>query len=141
MTIVLDTPEQINAWVLLSRISQCHLHMKGYKVPGLLKWLKANVPDCKGKASVAAAYPGLLDYCDQFGISAPGGEQCNYQVLVTGRKDSGLHGLYFDRGVYTSMDAIAEAWGEQYAEGRIVILRTMDPERGPNPKAEPMVMG
>lgn len=128
-TIALTTPVQINAWVLLSRISQAHLHMKGYKVPGLLKWLRANVPDCANARTVKAAYCGLLDYCDQFNLSAPGGEQCNYQVLL---QHPISHSLYLDQGVLSTMANVAENFGNAYAAGRVVILRTMDAVREPN---------
>jgi hypothetical protein len=137
-TIVLDTPEQINAWVLMSRISQCHLHMKGIKVPGLLKWLRANVPDCANARTVKAAYCGLLDYCDQFGVSAPGGEQCNYQLLMT---PTALNGLYFDMGIVPDLDAsVPENVKTAYGEGRVVILRTMDDVRDRDTSIQ-MVMG
>ena len=130
-TIALTTPEQINAWVLLSRISQCHLHMAGVKVPGLLKWLKANVPDCANDRTVKAAYPHLLDFCDQFEVSAPGGERCNYQVLLT---PSVFNGLYFDQGIVSSMTEVEanSVWVGAYRQGRLVILRTMDDVREPD---------
>lgn len=132
----LDTPEQINAWVLLSRISQCHLHMDGLKVNGLLKWLKANVPDCADCHTVKAAYPRLLDYCDQFNLSAPGGERCNYQVLITV-----FSGLYLDYGVFRTLADIEanEQFSKAYREGRMVVLRTMDSVRDRDPKVQ-MVM-
>lgn len=127
MSITLDTPEQINAWVLLSRISQCHIHISdtGLKVPGLAKWLKANVPDVTTETTVKAMYPRLLDYCDTFGVQAPGGEQCNYQVLIT---PTALHGLYFDMGIVGSMSDIEAnpEWVKAYGEDRVVIMRTMD---------------
>lgn len=132
-SIVLDTPEQINAWVLLSRISQCHLHMGGYPVKGLLKWLKNNVPDCAKDRTVKDAYPHLLDYCDQFGVSAPGGERCNYQVLVTR-----FQGLYLDCGIFATMQDIEaeENIVKAYGEGRVVILRTMDDVRDRDPNIQ-----
>lgn len=133
--IVLDTPQQINAWVLLSRISQCHLHMAGYKVKGLLKWLQSNVPDCENARTIKAAYPRLLDFCDTFGVSAPGGEQCNYQVLMTGGP---LTGLYLDQGIVSTMDDIETngTFVQAYSEGRLVIIRTMDEPRGPDRKIQ-----
>jgi hypothetical protein len=128
-TIVLDTPEQINAWVLASRISQCHLHMAGLQVKGLAGWLKRNIPDCNGLRTVKEMYPRLLDYCDTFGVYAPGGERCNYQVLWT-PKGAG-RGLYFDQGVVATVEDIEanENWAEAYNDQRLVILRTMDPVR------------
>jgi len=135
MTIALTTPTQINAWVLLSRISQCHIHMKGYPVKGLHKWLVKNVPDCADTRTVKQAYPRLLDYCDQFGLAAPGGEQCHYQVLVKGL------GLYHDQGVFDTMADVEadENIVARYAEGRVVILRTMDEPR-PRDRKIQMVM-
>lgn len=135
MTIVLDKPEQINAWVLMSRISQCHIHMQGYPVKGLHKWLVKNVPDAAGTRTVKDAYPRLLDYCDTFGVTAPGGERCHYQVLVK------TLGLYHDRGVFASMADIEanDAIVARYAEGRVVILRTMGAVRDRDPKIQ-MVM-
>lgn len=128
MSITLDTPEQINAWVLLSRISQCHLHLKGYKVNGLAAWLKRNVPDITTERTVKAMYPRLLDYCDTFGISAPGGEQCNYQILMTGGP---LTGLYLDQGIVSSLAEVEAnpTWAKAYGEDRLVIMRTMDEPR------------
>lgn len=135
----LDTPEQLNAWVLLSRISQCHLHMGGLKVPGLHKWLKANIPDCAGTRTIKQAYPRLLDYCDQFDITAPGGERCNYQVLMTGGP---LMGLYLDQGIVASLSDIEAnpTWANAYTENRLVILRTMDDVRDRDPNVQ-MVKG
>lgn len=132
-TTVLDTPPQANAWVLLSRISQCHIHMAGYPVKGLTKWLTKNIPDCAGLRTVKACYPRLLDYCDQFSISAPGGERCNYQVLV-----SVLGGLYLDQGIVDSIADIEanDVWVRAYDEGRLTILRTMDPVRDRDPKVQ-----
>lgn len=139
MTIALTTPEQINAWVLLSRISQCHLHLKGYPVKGLLKWLKANIPDCATARTVKDAYPRLLDYTDTLGLHAPGGEMCNYQILVTGTGAG--KGLYLDHGIVDSMADIEANpdFVRAYAEGRLVILRTMDKTRERDPKVR-MVM-
>lgn len=128
MSIVLDTPEQINAWVLLSRISQCHLHMKGLKVPGLAKWLKANVPDITTERTVRDMYPRLLDYCDTLGISAPGDEMCNYQVLIRGRNDE----IYLDYGIYPNLDVVAEEYGDDYRQDLVIIMRTMEVVRPPD---------
>jgi hypothetical protein len=129
MSISLDTPEQINAWVLLSRISQCHIHMNTtMKVPGLASWMKANVPDVTNERTVKDMYPRLLDYCDTLGVQAPGGEQCNYQILMTGGP---LTGLYFDYGIVDSMTEVEAnpTWVKAYAENRLVIMRTMEPVR------------
>lgn len=125
----LDTPEQINAWVILSRISQAHLHMKGYTVKGLASWLKRNVPECENLRTVKQMYPRLLDYAGEFGIEAPGGEQCNYQVLRTPK--AVLNGLYFDAGVVSSIEEVEanDLWAEDYADDRLVIIRTMDEPR------------
>jgi hypothetical protein len=128
MSISLDTPEQINAWVLLSRISQCHLHMKGLKVNGLAAWMKRNIPDITNERTVKQMYPRLLDFCDAHGVQAPGGEQCNYQVLMTGGP---LTGLYLDQGIVSSMSDIEAnpTWVKAYGEERLVIIRTMDAPR------------
>lgn len=132
MTTSLDTPEQINAWVILSRVHQAELHMKGLKVPGLLKWLKANIPDCANATSVKNAYPALLDYADAEGVLGNHKELCNYQVLATPAKGS----VYFDQGIFDSIEDIQNAPGMKavYDDGRVVILRTMKDVRGPDKK-------
>lgn len=127
-TIILDTPEQINAWVLASRISQAHLHMDGLKVPGLAKWIKANVPDVTTERTVRDMYPRLLDFCDLYNVSAPGGERCNYQVLMT--PEGPFSGLYFDCGIFASIEDItAPVVLDAYKDNRVVVLRTMEEPR------------
>lgn len=55
MSIVLDTPEQISMWVLLSRRSQLHLHAKGLRFPGLFASLKRDGLSNKRTAKGALA--------------------------------------------------------------------------------------
>ena len=128
MSISLDTPEQINAWVLLSRIGQCRLHMKGMTVPGLASWMKKNIPDVTTERTVKAMYPRLLDYCDEVGVGTMDDDLCNYQVLLT---PSALNGLYFDMGIVNSISDIEAnpTFVEAYNDGRLVITRTMDDVR------------
>lgn len=134
--IVLDTPEQINAWIWLSRLHQCELHMKGYTHPGLFTWLRRNVPDLTTERTVKAAYPRLLDHMDTLGVlPAEHEEKCNYQILLT---PSALDGLYFDFGVVGSLSDI-EANADfvaAYGEGRLVIIRTAENVRDRNPKIQ-----
>lgn len=133
MTITLDTPEQINAWILLSRVHQAELHMKGYSVKGLLKWLQANIPDCANDRTVKDAYPHLLDYAGEFGgVLDNHKELCNYQLLVAKMG----HNLYFDFGIFDSIDDIQSIPNMQraYDAGRVIILRTMKDVRGPDRK-------
>jgi hypothetical protein len=135
MTIVIDTPAGINAWILMSRVSQCHLHMKGMKVPGLAKWMKNNIPDVTTERTVKDMYPRLLDYCQSVGVefSEDGNgihEECNYQVLLTAHTYHPLFGLYMDQGVYNKMSDVAAVWSDEHAQGRVVIVRTMEDVRG-----------
>lgn len=128
MTICLDTPEQINAWVLISRVSQCTLHLKGYPVKGLLKWLTKNVPDCADARTIKQAYPRLLDYCDSMGVNTDrvsATYPVRYQILVT---PTALNSLYFDYGIVPNLTDVefVSKWGKAYDEGRMVIIRTLD---------------
>lgn len=131
-TIVLNTPEQITAWIWLSRKHQCRLHMEGYTVPHLFTWLKRNVPDITTERTVKDAYPRLLDYLDTIGIDTSDDTLCNYQILMT--PSGGFSGLYFDRGIVGSLSEVEANpdFVNAYADGRLVIMRTMAETREPD---------
>ena len=122
----------INAWIMLSRVSQCHLHMDGLTVKGLATWLKKNIPSeflDGSERTVKQLYPRLLDWCDELGLDRGHiKDRCNYQILV-----SVLGGLYLDQGIVATLDEIGEKWGEAYQQGRVVITRTMDAVRDRDP--------
>lgn len=138
MTIALNTPEQIQGWVWASRVSQCHLHLKGIKVPGLAAWLKANVPECANLRTVEQMYPRLLDHCDEIGHPWNQSTMNRFQVLVTAPV---LYPLYIDEGVYETLDDISEKYGPAYAQGRVIIIRTMEKMRDRDPDKNMIYQG
>lgn len=126
MSIVLDTPEQINMWVLLSRRAQLKLQIKGIKTPGIIKWCKDNIgPEC------TTAKKALLRVNEV--IAENGGPYDNDQhVLVAMSTDDS--GLYADAGIHPNMAAI-EAIPEfvkAYGEGRLHLMLTNDDVRDSN---------
>lgn len=138
MTIVLDTPEQINAWVLMSRVSQVSLHLKGHKVKGLAAWLKMNVPAeyCSGKERTVKDFTiPLLDWCDDENVPTDrvGSliEGINYLVVCSGSPGSNL---YYDQGIYETMDEAWADWYAEYMQGCVHVFRTWDAVRGSQPK-------
>jgi hypothetical protein len=52
-TIVLDQPEQIAAWYILSMHSRCKMQMRGFKSPGLIRVLNERGLTTKKTASGA----------------------------------------------------------------------------------------
>jgi len=123
-TIVLDKPEQINLWVLLSRRHQIQLHLKGLQVKGLVKWLKANFPE----AGIRTARDGIVPV--EYAISQAGGEIDYNLVNVHIMLNRG--GLFFDKGVFSDPDvALAEhpEFGKWYSEGSLEVVLVTDEPR------------
>jgi hypothetical protein len=120
----LDTPEQKNMWVLLSRRHQIQLQLKGLKTPGLVKWCKANIPGAE-KARTAKDCIVPVEYA----ISQAGGEVdyglVNVQVLVK------RMGLLFDAGIFSDIFVVemVPAFIRDYQEGRLEIVLTLDEPR------------
>lgn len=118
MTIMLDTPEQINAWVLLSRRHQLHLHLRGVKVPGIVKWCKANIPAEYGTVTTAKnALAYLNDYIGDIG-GIPEDEWCSFKLLIGPER-----GVYIIAGIFEDMAAVENEYysqwnGESYVIGR-----------------------
>lgn len=124
-TIVLDTPMQINMWVLLSRRGQIKMHLKGYTVPGLAKCLKGMYPEVGGRM--------VKDFvvANEFAIGEAGGEIDYSIVNVHVMLSRG--GLFFDRGIFSSMDEAGTPENrELFAKGRLEVVLTMEEPREPN---------
>lgn len=124
MSIVLDTPEQINMWVLLSRRHQIQLHLKGMTVKGLAASLKRTFPD------VGSRY--VKDYVIpvEFAISERGG-QVDYN-LVNVHVMLKRGGMFHDRGVYNDPDAALNThpeFGPAFAKGQLEVVLTTDEPR------------
>jgi hypothetical protein len=124
MTIALDTPEQITMWVMLSRRAQLKLQLKGIKVPGIVKWCRANVPGAEN-ARTAKQCVVPLEYM----IADAGGPQDFSIVNVHVMYKSG--GLFFDKGIYSDMSEVEAdpAFVELYKRGLLEIVYTLDEPR------------
>lgn len=124
MTIILDTPEQISAWVLLSRRSQVQLHLKGLKVKGILSALKRDFGDHGNR--VANYVLPIEEAAAAAGI-ANDWKLVNLHVMVQAAPN-----YYTDEGIYNSdveaMDAI-EGLAEMVADGGAVVVLTQEPCR------------
>jgi hypothetical protein len=121
---ILDTPEQINMWVLLSRRAQLKLQMKGIKTPGIVKWCRKNVPGAE-TARTARDCIVPLEYL----IAENGGPQDFSIVNVHVMLHRG--GVFLDRGIYSDMSEVEanSAFVEAYAKGRLEIVYTLDEPR------------
>jgi hypothetical protein len=137
-TIVLDTPEQIQMWVLLSRRAQLKLWLKGegtenpgfYQTKGLIKWCRVHIPGCE---SARRARDCIVPV--ENAIVFAGGPQDFSIVNVHVMEVSGDY--FLDRGVFPDMSAVeAEpALVELYNLGLLELVYTMDAPREPNGKA------
>lgn len=127
MSFVLDTPEQINMWVLLSRRSQLKLQMKGISVPGIVKWCRANVPGAE-KARTAKACVVPLEYM----IAAAGGPQDFSIVNVHVMRKRGDY--FADLGIHPDMVSLEAnpAMVEAYNKGQLEIVYTLEEPRPSN---------
>lgn len=127
MSIMLDTPEQISMWVLLSRRSQLKLQLKGLKTLGLIKWCKANIEGCE-KARTAKDCIVPVEYA----IATAGGPQDFSIVNVHVMLERG--GVFFDRGIFPDMDAVEAnpKFVDAYNSGRLEIVYTLDEPREAN---------
>lgn len=127
MTIALDTPEQINMWVLLSRRARLKLQMKGLKTPGLLKWCKANIgPECTTAAKALTAVNELI--AENGGPNDP---DQNYIVAV----DQYNSGIFADGGIMTEAEVMDNPdYVDAYTYGRLHIVPTHEAKRSPLPK-------
>lgn len=127
VSIILDTPEQISAWVLLSRRSQVQMHLKGYKVKGILSALKRDFGD---HGSRVANYVLPIEEA-----AAAAGIRNDWKLVNLHVMVGAGHNYYTDEGIYNSdteaMDAI-EGLAGMVANGIAVVVLTLDACREPN---------
>lgn len=127
MTISLDTPQQINMWVLLSRRHQIQLQLKGMRTPGLVKWCKANIEGCENARTAKACVVPV-----EYAISQAGGDVdyrlVNVQVLVR------RMGMFFDRGIFSDITEVEADTNlvAEYTKGNLEIVLTLEPPRASN---------
>lgn len=126
MTIALTTPEEIGMWVLLSRRHQVQLHLKGMKVPGIVKWCKANLGTAEGGKPIRTAKDAIVPI--EYAISEAGGDVdyrlVNVHVMVNGG------GLFHDCGIFPNMEAVERQSDmvKAYQEGSLeIVLTTQEP--------------
>lgn len=127
MSIVLDTPEQIGMWVLLSRRHQIQLQIKGIKTPGIVKWVKDNI-DTHG-LNVRTAKDCVIPI--EYAIAQAGGNVdyrlVNVHVLVN------RGGMLFDLGIYSDMSEVEAVpqFVRDYKDGNLEIVLTRSAPRPP----------
>jgi hypothetical protein len=124
---VLDTPEQINMWVLLSRRSQLKLQMKGIKTPGLVKWCKANIPGAE-KARTAKDCVVPVEYAISEAGGPPDYSLVNVHVMVRLQ-----NGFFRDEGIFSTMAEVEaiDRLTTLYMQGRLELVYTLDEPRPP----------
>lgn len=126
---VLDTPQQISMWVLLSRRHQIQLHLKGLTVRGLAASLKRDFPG-QGRNVKDFIVPV------EFAISEAGGE-VDYKLVNIHIMEALPSGVFVDMGVFNSpKDAAAENAGIAALgmAGRLECVLTTEAVRPPNGK-------
>lgn len=126
-TIALTTPAQINMWVLLSRRSQLKLHLKGYRVPGIVKACRRDVPGCENARTAKDCVVPL-----EFAISEAGGTIDYSLVNVHVMRKAG--GMFHDRGIVSSMAEVEAdpTLVSLYTRGMLEIVLTLDEPRAKN---------
>lgn len=128
--IVLDTPEEINMWVLLSRRHQVQLHLKGVKVPGIVKWVKENLGEGY-PFPIRTARDCIVPI--EYAISQAGGEVdynlVNIHVLAQTNNPS----VFQDYGVYDSPADINpdSHIASLYVNGQAEVVLTLEDPRPP----------
>ncbi len=125
MTIVLDTPEQINMWVLLSRRSQLKMHLAGFKVTNIVKACRRDVPGCEdARTALDCVVP--VNYAISEGGSEIDYSMVNVHVLVDNED-----GTYVDNGIYSDMSGVEADPGftALYAVGRLELILTLEEPR------------
>lgn len=122
---VLDQPEQINMWVLLSRRLQIKMHLDGYPVKGLAASLKRMFPEVGGRYVKDFIVPV------EFAISEAGGDIDYSRVNVHIMLKAG--GMFHDRGIFANMDEAGTPENRRlFAKGAIECVLTLDEPREPN---------
>jgi hypothetical protein len=128
-SIVLDTPEQINVWVLLSRRHQLQLQLNGIKTPGLIKWCRTNIPGCE-HARTAKDCVVPVEYALSEADARVDYKLVNLHAM---RKASSDSEFYVDAGIYDSPADITDpSFPSNYAAGLVELVLTLEPVRNPN---------
>lgn len=128
-TIALDTPEQITMWVLLSRRSQLKLQMKGLKVPGIVKWCKANVPGAE-RARTARDCIVPLEY-----MIAERNGPADFSIVNVHVMRIVGNGVFQDLGIFpdtTTVEVEHPEWMTLYHNGGLEVVFTLDEPRESN---------
>lgn len=130
-SIILDTPKEINMWVLLSRRHQVQLHLKGVKVPGIVKWVKENLGQGYHHP-IRTARDCIVPV--EYAISQAGGEVDYSLVNVHIMAHTNNPHVFQDYGVYGSPADINpdSQIACLYAAGKIEVVLTLDEPRPPN---------
>lgn len=125
----LDQPEQINLWVLLSRRHQVQLHLKGLKVPGIVKACREQIPGCENARRARDCIVPIEET-----IAAAGGEVDYNLVNVHVMFNRGGRGTYWDCGIFSSMSEVEANPGfvREYQAGLLELVLTLDEPREPN---------
>lgn len=120
----LSGPEQVGAWVLLSRRHQVQLHLKGLTQKGIVGALKRDIGDHGNR--VANYVLPIEEACAAAGI-ANDWKIVNLHVMVQAAPN-----YYTDEGIYNSdveaMDAV-EGLAEMVADGGAVVVLTLEAPR------------
>lgn len=120
---VLDKPEQISMWVLVSRRHQVQMHLKGLTQKGIIAALKRDIGNNGNR---------VKDYVVpiEFAISEAGG-QVDYKLVNVHICEILGNGLFKDLGVFPDPDHAAENAGIMalHMAGRLEIMLTTDEPR------------
>lgn len=131
MTIALDTPEQINMWVLLSRRAQLKMHLAGYPVKGLVAWCKRNLVTGENGKPIRTAKDAVVPL--EYLISQHGGEidwkLVNMHVMRRLNPET-----FQDLGIYDSPEVIevGSPMHQMYEAGALEIVLTLQEPRKAN---------
>lgn len=125
MAIVLDTPEQINMWILLSRRAQLKLQAKGYPTKGLVKWCKANIEGCEDARTWRDCVLPVEN-----AIALGDGPQdftlINVHVMTVLSDD-----LFVDKGIFPDMASVEKVpeFVDAWNKGNLELVYTLDEPR------------
>lgn len=127
-SIVLDKPDQITMWVLLSRRAQVKMHLAGFKVKGILGALRRDIPGCENIRRVVDAVVPI-----EFAISKAGGK-VDYRLVNVHVMERTSNNLFQDLGVYSNTDEVHEnAYAfALYMANRLELVLTLDDPRPAN---------
>jgi hypothetical protein len=130
MTIALDTPEQINMWVLLSRRAQLKMHLAGYPVKGLVAWCKRNLDMTEGGKPIRTAKDAVVPL--EYLISQHGG-QVDWKVVNMHVMRRLNDEVFQDLGIWDSPEEIQEGspMHQMYEAGSLEIVLTTQETRKP----------